>query len=79
MQQRFNSETNVSNNIINSKISCMAKNGKVNDGHRDGAVRNRSQVFNPKTERWIKRDAESGRFMDQKANEEPFKGIRKEK
>jgi hypothetical protein len=57
----------------------MAKNGKPNDGHREGAVRERSQTFNPKTERWIKRDSQSGRFMDQKADENPFKGIRKEK
>lgn len=57
----------------------MAKNGKTNDGHREGAVRQRSQTFNPKTERWTKRDSETGRFMDQKGNENPFKGVRKEK
>jgi hypothetical protein len=28
----------------------MATNGKTNDGHREGAVRKRSQAFNPKTE-----------------------------
>lgn len=57
----------------------MAKNGKINDGHRDGAVKQRSQVFNPKNEKWIKRDTETGQFMDQKSNNEPFKGVRKEK
>lgn len=57
----------------------MATNGKKNDGHREGAVRQRSQTFNPKTDRWVKRDTETGKFMDQKANDKPFKGIRKEK
>jgi len=57
----------------------MAKNPPTGDGHRIGAVRNRSQVFNPKTKRWTKRDSETGRFMDQKQDEQPFKGVRKEK
>ena len=57
----------------------MAKNGESGDGHRNGAVRERSQTFNPKTERWVKRDTESGRFMDVKHDENPFKGVRKEK
>jgi len=57
----------------------MAKNGKTWDGHREGAVRQRSQTFNPKTERWTKRDSETGRFMDQKSDENPFKGVKKEK
>jgi hypothetical protein len=56
----------------------MAKNGKPHDGHREGAVKQRSQTFNPKTDRWVKRDTESGRFIDQKANQSPFKGVRKE-
>ena len=57
----------------------MARNGKIGDGHREGAVKQRSQTFNPKTERWTKRDSESGRFMDQKGDGNPFKGVRKEK
>jgi hypothetical protein len=57
----------------------MATNPPSGDGHRNGAVRDRSQVFNPKTETWVKRDADTGRFMDQKQNGEPFKGVRKEK
>ncbi len=42
----------------------MATNPPKGDGYRNGAVRNRSQVFNPKTEQWVKRDKEIGRFMD---------------
>jgi hypothetical protein len=38
-----------------------------------------SQVFNPKTRGWTKRDAETGKFMDRKADAKPFKGVRKEK
>jgi len=57
----------------------MAKNPPTGEGHRKGAVRNRSQAFNPKTEQWTKRNSESGRFMDQKEDGKPFKGVRKEK
>ncbi|MNU16912.1 hypothetical protein D3C71_50860 [compost metagenome] len=57
----------------------MAKNGKVGDGHRNGAVKDRTQTFNPKTETWTKRDSNTGRFMDGKSDGKPFKGITKEK
>lgn len=57
----------------------MAKNGKVGDGHRNGAVKDRSQTYNPKTETWVKRDADTGRFMDVKKDGTPFKGVTKEK
>ena len=57
----------------------MAKNKPYGDNRRIGAVRDRSQVHNPKTDRWVKRDTDTGRFMDQKADKDPFKGVRKEK
>lgn len=57
----------------------MATNPPKGDGHRNGAVKQRSQTFNPKTERWVKRDTQTGRFMDVKQDETPFKGVRKEK
>lgn len=57
----------------------MAKNGKTGDGHRNGAVKDRSQTFNPKTEKWTKRDSDTGQFMDQKKDDKPFKGVTKEK
>jgi hypothetical protein len=56
----------------------MATNPPTGDGHRNGAVRDRSQVFNPVTEQWVKRDTETGKFMDVKQDGEPFKGVRKE-
>ena len=57
----------------------MAKNPPAGDGHRHGMVRDRSQVFNPKIDRWVKRDDDSGKFLDQKTDGTPFKGVRKEK
>lgn len=57
----------------------MATNPPSGDGRRKGAVRKRSQVKNPKTKRWVKRDATTGRFMDQKSDNKPFKGVRREK
>jgi len=57
----------------------MAKNGKIGDGHRNGAVKGRSQTFNSKNERFVKRNADTGQFMDVKSDDKPFKGVRKEK
>lgn len=58
----------------------MAKNNPVGDNSRKGAVTGRSQVLNPKTGLWTKRDTETGQFMDVKtSSSDPFKGIRKEK
>ena len=58
----------------------MAKNPPVGDNARKGAVRERSQVFNPKTGNWVKRDKNTGQFMDVKtSSKKPFKGVRKEK
>lgn len=57
----------------------MATNPPKGDGHRNGAVKDRSQVQNPKNGNWTKRDSDSGQFMDQKSDGTPFKGVRKEK
>lgn len=57
----------------------MARNGKVGDGHLNGAVRGRTQTFNPKTGNWVKRNSETGKFMDVKSDGTPFKGVTKEK
>lgn len=57
----------------------MATNPPSGDRHRNGAVKGRSQTFNPKTEQWVKRDSETGRFMDVKKDGTPFKDVRKEK
>ena len=57
----------------------MATNPPKGDGHRNGAVRDRSQTYNPQNARWTKRDSGTGKFIDQKANSTPFKGVRKER
>ena len=57
----------------------MAKNKPHGDNRRQGAVRSRSQVRNPKTGNWTKRDTGTGRFMDQKTSGGRFKGVRREK
>jgi hypothetical protein len=59
----------------------MATNKPTRDGHRNGEVRDRSQI---KTkimgeEHFTKRDTETGQFIDQKADGDKFKGVRKEK
>ena len=57
----------------------MAKNAPIGDGHRKGMVKGRSQTFNPVTKQWVKRNAETGQFMDVKQDGTPFKGVRKER
>ncbi|KAF6627786.1 MULTISPECIES: hypothetical protein [Paenibacillus] len=56
----------------------MAKN--TGNDYRKGAVRDRSQTYNPKNDTWVKRDASNGRFLEAKTSDNtPFKGVRKEK
>jgi hypothetical protein len=57
----------------------MAKNKTPGDERRVGAVKTRSQIKNPVTGTWTKRDDRSGKFMDVKADPKPFKGVRKKK
>ena len=54
----------------------MAKN--TGRGSRRGAVTGRSQVRNPASDRWVKRNTATGRFMDGKADAKPFKGVTRE-
>jgi len=49
----------------------MATN--TGQGFRRGAVSDRSQTYNPKTDQFVKRDDTSGRFMASKPD--PFKGV----
>ena len=57
----------------------MAQNAPYGDNQRKGMVRSRSQTYNPTTGQWIKRDSNTGRFMDVKQDGLPFKGVRKER
>jgi hypothetical protein len=54
----------------------MAKN--TGNNFRRGAVDNRTQTYNPKSATWVKRDSDTGRFMDVKSDGNPFKGVTKE-
>jgi len=56
----------------------MATNKPLGDNARKGAVKDRTQIQNPKTGLWVKRNSTTGRFMDVKTSSpKPFKGVRK--
>ena len=57
----------------------VAKNPLSGDGHRHGQVTDRSQAYNPHNDRWVKRDTDTGRFIDQKADPQFFKNVTREK
>jgi hypothetical protein len=62
----------------NSNVEEVALAKNTGHGSRKGAVTDRTQVFNPQNDKWTKRGPD-GEFMDQKADNKPFKGVRKEK
>ena len=53
----------------------MAKN--TGNGTRRGIIKGRTQFYNPKIGKWIKRCSETGKILETRT--EPFKNIRKEK
>lgn len=57
----------------------MAKNALTGDEQRKGMVKKRTQTFNLVTKKWVKRNTETGQFMDVKSDGTPFKGVKKEK
>ena len=66
--------------------SCGWQPEESNDGQEQGARRqwrvgavNTLAGQEPGDGKWTKRDDKSGKFMDQKADDKPFKGVRKEK
>ncbi len=48
------------------------------NGFRRGAINDRTQ-FQAPSGNWVKRDAGTGRILDQKADGSPFKGVAKER
>ncbi|MGN3975305.1 hypothetical protein [Tsuneonella sp. SYSU-LHT278] len=54
----------------------MARN--TGEGYRVGSVDDRTQVKNPVTGKWTKRDRSDGEFIDVKSDGEPFKGVARE-
>lgn len=65
--------------LLNLNYNIMATNPPNGDGHRNGAVLDRTQVYNPTIERWIKRDDDTWQFMSQKNDGTPYKWVTKEK
>ena len=57
----------------------MAVNRPTGDNSRVGMVRERSQIYNPRTNTYVKRDTNTGRFIDVKTSGGKFKGVRNEK
>jgi len=59
----------------------MATNAPAGDGHRNGAVRKRTQLKTKVMgeEHYIKRSKKNGQFLAQKKGDAKFKGVRKEK
>lgn len=55
----------------------MATN--TNNGFRKGSVSGRSQVKNPKSGLFVKRDDSTGKFMAVKTGGGAFKGVAKER
>lgn len=59
------------------QVIIMAKN--TGSDYRQGAVKSRTQTFNPQNGTYVKRDSTTGRFMDVKSDGTKFKGVTKEK
>ena len=57
----------------------MAKNGISGDNKRIGAIKKRTQVLNTKTNLYVKRDKNTGQFIDVKTTGGKFKEITEEK
>jgi len=55
----------------------MAVNKPYGDNARVGSVKNRIQVYNPKTKMWVKIDTNKNRIIDVKTSGGKFKGVRK--
>lgn len=56
----------------------MATNNNKSDGYLNGAIKNRSQFEHPNGH-WVKRDSDTGQFLNVKHDKEPFKSVRRER
>jgi len=64
-------------NCFHNGENCMGTN--TGDDRRNGSVKGKNQVFNPKTGKWVKMDTTTGKFVSVKKDGEPYKGVRKKK
>jgi hypothetical protein len=56
-------------------LKGVAREPDGRDTARDGTAKDRVQIKNPITGRWIKVDTSTGRIIDEKRSEGPYKGI----
>ena len=59
------------NNYINIFFYKMAKNTLNNT--RKGAIKNRTQYYNSRTKKYVKKDTKTGQFMSCKST--PYKSV----
>jgi hypothetical protein len=52
----------------------MARN---TENGRKGQIKDRVQIKNPLTEKWVKINTKNGRIVDHKKSNGPYKGVRK--
>lgn len=57
----------------------MAVNKPYGDNHRIGMIKGRSQTYNTQNGLYVKRDLNTGRFIEVKTTGGKFKGVKKEK
>jgi hypothetical protein len=79
-KSRHNKQAQRQNNNFRQylrRVHNMGKNPPLGPG-RKGEVKGRTQLQNPVTKLWVKRNDETGRFMDNKTSGGKFKGIRRE-
>lgn len=57
----------------------MAKNDPTEDNSRKGTIKERTQVLNPHTGLYSKRNKENGQFLSVKVTGGKFKGVTTEK
>ena len=55
----------------------MVRKLPTGGGYKNGA-RDWSQVFNPRTKQWVKRDSDSDHFMDVNQDDTSIKGAQKD-
>lgn len=68
-------ENDISENNKQSHEDNMAR--RDNSGKLKGQIKNRAQIKNPLTGRWIKLDTKHGGIVGQKSTKGPYKNIKK--
>ncbi len=75
---RLESASVIHEEFTSTQGDAVSTNKNKNDGHREGAVKGRSQFQTPSGNA-AKRDTKTGRIIDVKSDKKPFEGVRPEK